>query len=146
MCNINLESANQKMKHLWTIRSLFKMKPNKYKFHSLLFLSNSFAKFPKILKKKTNSYRLKWIQISVMNAANFRYSINFLLFSFGLLYLTIPQNFCKMFYNFFYNIQYVFFVRYFIVSAPVSFKILLLTYFWVLFELSNPTQIQYIDT
>lgn len=56
-------------------------------FHSLLFLSNSFAKFPKILKK-TNSYRLKWIQISVMNAANFRYSINFF-FCFLLVYCTL---------------------------------------------------------
>lgn len=79
-----------------------------------------------------------------MNAANFRYFCLLCL----LIYCTLRfrRTFVRCSTISLQYIHYVFYVRYFIVSAPVSFKILLITCFWVTFELSNPTQIQYIDT
>lgn len=100
MCNFNLESA--KMKHLWTIRSLFKMKPKTKTnsvtlkiFHSLLFiLSNSFAKFQKYLKTKTQlQIVMKILTVFVfMNAANFRYSKYIFLFCFSFYWIIVPYD------------------------------------------------------
>lgn len=100
MCNFNLESA--KMKHLWTIRSLFKMKPKTKTnsvtlkiFHSLLFiLSNSFAKFQKYLKTKTQlQIVMKILTVFVfMNAADFRYSKYIFLFCFSFYWIIVPYD------------------------------------------------------
>lgn len=100
MCNFNLESA--KMKHLWTIRSLFKMKPKTKTnsvtlkiFHSLLFiLSNSIAKFQKYWKTKTQlQIVMKILTVFVfMNAANFRYSKYIFLFCFSFYWIIVPYD------------------------------------------------------
>lgn len=64
-------------------------------FHSLLFiLSNSFAKFQKYLKTKTQlQIVMKILTVFVfMNAANFRYSKYIFLFCFSFYWIIVPYD------------------------------------------------------
>lgn len=93
MCNFNLESA--KMKHLHSSKWNQKQKLTLKIFHSLLFiLSNSFAKFQKYLKTKTQlQIVMKILTVFVfMNAANFRYSKYIFLFCFSFYWIIVPYD------------------------------------------------------